>query len=430
MDKINFRAELAGKKKELLALAGMTGVYFFSYFQRIAIPGTIFNEIQTDLNLTAVAVTGLGAIYLYVYAGMQVFVGITSDASGGMKTLLFGSLFLVAGSVMFPLSSSVEMLYVSRVLTGFGGSFMYISAVREIETLFGPRLFPALMGPMLFMGYAGGIVATSPFERSVASFGWRYSLIAVAIFTAIIVIAGYFAFLPFMKRQKTEKTVSYKMLLEVIANRKSYSLLIVNMMNFPVYFVVQAILGKKFLQDFTGISSAGAGFFMLLMILTSGVIVFCSGPILNLTNQRRKPILLASACLLLAGTVVLLLGVKSGSPAWVFLTGYIMLAMAMGAGPAAATTMKELNNPGVAGFSVSFINTVCYAGVAVLANVAGVVLDSFADKAVRTSAGVLYPQEAYFALFCILVGVACAVLIFTLFVPETKQFENRIGRTS
>ena len=46
----------------LAAFAAMALVYFFSYFQRTAVPGTIFNELQTDLGLSAASVALLGSM--------------------------------------------------------------------------------------------------------------------------------------------------------------------------------------------------------------------------------------------------------------------------------------------------------------------------------------------------------------------------------
>jgi hypothetical protein len=47
----------------LLVVLGLTAVYFFAYFQRVAIPGTVFDELQTDLGIAAGQVALLGAIY-------------------------------------------------------------------------------------------------------------------------------------------------------------------------------------------------------------------------------------------------------------------------------------------------------------------------------------------------------------------------------
>ena len=61
------------KRRELIMLVGMTALYFISYFQRVAVPGTVFNELQVDFNASAVAITALGALFLYIYGFWQIF---------------------------------------------------------------------------------------------------------------------------------------------------------------------------------------------------------------------------------------------------------------------------------------------------------------------------------------------------------------------
>jgi hypothetical protein len=56
-------ASAAGRPRSaLVAFAAMASVYFFSYVQRTAIPGTIFDELQVDFSLAAASVAALGAL--------------------------------------------------------------------------------------------------------------------------------------------------------------------------------------------------------------------------------------------------------------------------------------------------------------------------------------------------------------------------------
>ena len=66
----------------VVAFAAMAVIYGLAYFQRTGIPGTIFDELQHDFGLSASAVTALGAVFIYVYAGMQLVVG---DGGGPLR---------------------------------------------------------------------------------------------------------------------------------------------------------------------------------------------------------------------------------------------------------------------------------------------------------------------------------------------------------
>ena len=117
--------------------------------------------------MSATAVTALGSVFVYVYAGMQLVAGIAADRYGGRRTLLLGSVVMCAGAIMFPCARSGTMLFASRALIGFGSSFVYLSIVKEVDTLFAARHFAGLLGLTLLASYAGNIAATLPFERAV-----------------------------------------------------------------------------------------------------------------------------------------------------------------------------------------------------------------------------------------------------------------------
>ena len=66
----------------LLILCG-TGLYFFANIQRVAVPGAIFDLLQSDLHLSAPGVTALGSVFMYVYALNQLLIGLFVSRYGG-----------------------------------------------------------------------------------------------------------------------------------------------------------------------------------------------------------------------------------------------------------------------------------------------------------------------------------------------------------
>ena len=52
------------KKWNKWLLYGAVVIYFFVNFQRSAIPGTIFNELQSDFSATAAQVTLISAVFM------------------------------------------------------------------------------------------------------------------------------------------------------------------------------------------------------------------------------------------------------------------------------------------------------------------------------------------------------------------------------
>jgi predicted MFS family arabinose efflux permease len=403
-----------------VAFAAMLVIYSLAYFQRTGIPGTVFDELQHEFGLSASAVTSLGAVFIYVYAGMQLVVGIAADRYGGRRTLLFGSTIMCAGAALFPCAHSTTLLFASRVLIGFGSSFVYLSIVKEVDTLFAARHFAGLLGLAMLASYTGNIAATLPFERAVHAFGWRDTLLAVACLSLVAVALAWVVLRRLNQVPVRRGRVPLRQVWDVLCNRRSRPLLMCGLINFPVGFVIQGVLGKKFLQDAVRLSSAEAASFVLVMACVCGTASACGGPALRLTGQRRKPVILAATGMILLSTVLMLVAVLTAAPGWVFLVGYVALALSAIGSPASSATMKEVNRPDAVAVTIAVLNTGVYVGVGLLGNAAGMILDAFGRHAEVAEARIVYPTAAYATLFACLAGLALvSTLVAVFLVPET-----------
>lgn len=283
-----------------LGFAAMVLLYMLSFFQRTSVPGTVFDEIQADCGLSASAVTALGALFVYVYGGMQIVVGLAVDRCGGRRMILLGGAAMAAGALLFPLGQARGTLIAARVLTGFGASFMYLCIVRETHDLFPARRFTRLMGAALFCGFAGGMAGTLPLQRVVAATGWRTALFSAGVVTALAVLLAWLCLrrIGHPAAAPAATPLSLRPLARVLCNRRSLPLLVSGLLNYPVFFVIQAMLGKKFLQDFAGLSPGTAAAVTLAMAGTSAVSVFVGGWASHSFGQRRKPCLVACGCVI------------------------------------------------------------------------------------------------------------------------------------
>jgi predicted MFS family arabinose efflux permease len=404
-----------------VALAAMLVIYGLAYFQRTGIPGTIFDQLQHDFQLSATAVTALGSIFVYVYASMQLVAGIAADNYGGRRVLLLGTTVMCVGAVVFPWCQSGTMLFASRALIGFGSSFVYLSIVKEVDTLFAPRHFAVLLGLTLFASYAGNIVATLPFERAVQAVGWRASLMTVGLVSWVALAVAWFLLRQLPPAHGGRARVPVRLVWEVLRNARSRGLLICGMINFPITFVIQGILGKKFLEDTVGLGSASAATFLLVMGAVCGVSAASGGPVLRLTGQRRKPVIVFGVGTILASTTLMLAAVLLDAPGWIYLVSYALLAMSIMGSPASLATMKEVNRPDAVAVTISVLNTAVYVGVGVVGNLAGLILDAFRGQTVVTETRIVYPTAAYATLFTCLTGLALVSLLTALFlIPETR----------
>ena len=99
------------RKRQLILISIGVFLYFLMNIQRVAVPGSVFDLLQEDLNVSAPYITALGAAFMYVYAICQLIIGIMVDKYSGNRVIAFGSVFFFLGSLMFPLSHNLLMLY-------------------------------------------------------------------------------------------------------------------------------------------------------------------------------------------------------------------------------------------------------------------------------------------------------------------------------
>ena len=404
-----------------VAFGAMAAVYFFSYFHRAAIPGTIFNELQADLRLNASSVVLMGAMFAWIYGGMQIVVGFLADRLGGTRMFLVGGVVMLAGAAWFPLASSTAALFTARAITGLGASFIYLSIVKELGRLFGSRYFTVWLGVLMAVGYCGGMAATLPFERVAAAFGWRHTLLAVAALILVALAISGLVLRHLGSGQRFDQPLPLTGLGEIIRQRRCWPLLASSLVSFPLLFVVQTLLGKKLLQDIGGLSSPLAAASILIMAAVSTTCIILGGVFPRRLGRRRKPWLVAGALMLLTATGFLLACALLRAPGWVFLLGYLLLATSSIASPSSATTMKELNRPEAVASAISVINGLAYIGSGLIGQAGGCILGRYRDAAAVTASGVEYPPAAYVALFCFLTALAGLNLFFVYLAPETRS---------
>ncbi|MCK9265421.1 MFS transporter [bacterium] len=408
------------KKNSFLTLIVLNSIYFFSYFHRVAVPGTIFNELQSSFSLSATAVAGLGALTILIYGTFQIFAGIISDRFGGFKTFLAGSILLSISSTLFSFAYTPAMLFITRGLVGFGASFIFISLVKILTNIYSPDDFPFFLSISIILGYLGGVVATYPLEKTISFMGWRNSFFIAGILCTIFSIIALQTFKKVQRSENLNRTFSFASFLQVIQNVSAIPVLISGSINFGIYFLLQSSLGKKFLQDSCNLTSEKASLFTFYMMVAITLSVFFSGHISRLLG-KRKPILTTATFITLLGSAIIFLNLTFKGSSQIFLISYILLATSAAVSPIFLTVMKELYPENVSATSTGFLNTICYIGISLMGYLAGVVLDLFKHVSIEISGVIIYPDAAYRIIFLGCVMLALISFLVSFSIKETGK---------
>jgi MFS family permease len=418
---INIEKENRNKSRLLLTACFIIFCffYFISYFHRVGIPGTIFNLLQTDFSASATQITMLGAVFLYIYAIMQVFAGILVDKLGAARIIFFGAAAMTIGSFGFAVAPNYPLLLSFRIIIALGSSLIYLSLVREIADIFSHKNFAIFVSVILIVGYAGGLTGTYPFERATEFMGWRNVILSLSIISAAVLGIFIYLLLTTLKRTTQSTSVSLSDISSAAGNVLTFPIYVAYFITFAVYFLVQSSIGKKLLEDCFAYPSDKAAGVTLVLVLASMTGSGISGFISRLINNRRKPLLIAGSILALSFSVLMILAIKGIAGKYVILPAYIMLGLSAVSIPAGTANIRELNIPRLTGTAIGLLNGGCYVTVAILITAAGSMIDLFGDYAVHTETSVKYPDNAYVAVLLMCTMVSIFSVLGSFLIRET-----------
>ena len=372
--------------------------YFVANFQRIAVPGAIFDVLEQELNVSAPQITAFGAIFMYIYAFTQLLNGVFVDRYGGYRVMLVGGIIMSLGCLIFPLSSNLLVLYFSRALLGLGGSMFYLSLIKELGNLFSEKDFGIALSIMLFIGYAGGIAANAPFVLAMKFVSWREILLIIAGIVIISVVA-YLLILPKLELRDINKSVKlrslpFRLVLHKKHNRNLFSFACCN---FGISYVIQTVIGKKFLEDFCVMTSGKAATVLSIMAIVAAVFNIVNATVCKMCHNNRVKFLKGASIItfmsLLIVCILIALDIKSMLIPFIFcvLAGNASLSSLL------VPVLHMTNTRMTSGTAVSILNFGFFMVVGFLGTITGYVLNIF--EPTRVGNTLVYNNNSYLLLF-------------------------------
>ncbi|MBR2345249.1 MAG: MFS transporter [Lentisphaeria bacterium] len=393
-------------------------IYAASYFQRTALPGTIYDTLGEDLHINAEQIAYISAAFIYAYSLPQLFAGILIDRYCGSRVVVFGGLIFIAGALTMPFCTTMPAIYISRAVTGLGASTMYLALVKETDRLFDRKDYALMIGIAYFVGYGGGLCGKLPFAALCNYYPWR----SVLLGAAVIALCFYLLFLickagvPMPPVPK--KSFSLTPLKKILLNPYSWLVYLCGTVNFSIYFTIQTVFGEKFLLDFTGMSvtqAAGVTFTMTLICMFT---MLNAKSFFKLSGERRKPLIACATGLCFFDALLMITGIFFRMPGWYFITVYCLFAVSAGSPPIFTMVMQEMNSKDSVTQSTSIGNLLGYLAVAVFAPIAGMILKNV--DGITASGVTVFSREAYLTVFSAATVVAATSFGVSWLIPETR----------
>ena len=386
-------------------------LYFLANLQRVAIPGAVFTLLQNDLHTTAQSIASLGASFMYIYAISQLFIGLLIARYGGFRVITFGAIIFFIGSIIFPLAHSMPVLYFSRILTGCGSASFYLAMISETKKIVSHKNFGIALSFVLLVGYLGGIVANAPIVICINNLGWRKVFFITALATTVLALL-FVVINNFAEKQQINKDVkiNFSLYKEVLLNKRNRYLFAFACINYGLYYVIQTVIGKKFLEDYCSMSVINSAVILsvmgMLYAFSGSIIAFISKITLNRRTVYLRIATLNTLFTFLGISLCIIFNIKTPViPCILFCT----IAFCASLSPLLVPLLHDINGEKNSAVSVSIMSCGFYIAVGLLGNFSGFCLD-------KLNFSEYFEHSAYFIIFafCSVIAVLASLNCFKI----------------
>ncbi len=402
---------------QLFLIIIATLLYLMANIQRVAVPGAIFDTLQQSLMTNASAITALGASFMYIYAASQLIVGLLVSKYGGFRVITCGALIFAVGGLIFPAADSIWILYLSRALVGLGSAAFYLGIIQETKNTVSQNNFGIALSIILFIGYFGGIIANAPLVIGVNKIGWRNVFFVVGVLALVLTIMFILLKL-FIPKPQTNKNIklSFDIYKSVLSKKENLILYGFGCLNYGIYYLLQTVIGKKFLEDFCGMKLIYAAIILSVM----GALYAIAGPVLaslcKMFLNRRTIFLKIAALNTFASIIIIILclifNIKTPLISILFCTMSFFACLS----PLLIPLIHDINGQKDSSVAVCIMTSCFYFVVAILGNITGHVLNFFKPSVIN---GInVYSNPAYLVIFFIMLALS---LVSTLCVFKMKE---------
>ena len=172
------RHRLGGRRAWIVWSAAIS-VYILAVFHRtsLGVAGLVAAE-RFDISSTELATFTM--VQLFVYAAMQIPVGVMLDRFGAKKLLVTGVILMTGGQFAFAFASTFGAGVAARVFVGMGDAMIFICVIQLVALWFPPARTAMVTQMTGLVGQVGAVAATAPLSAALNHVGWTRSFATAA----------------------------------------------------------------------------------------------------------------------------------------------------------------------------------------------------------------------------------------------------------
>jgi MFS family permease len=398
-------------------IAWAIGSLFFLYgFMLRVSPSVMVDELMREFQVSALVLGNLSAIYFYVYAAVQIPIGIMMDRIGPRVLMSVASLLCALGCVLFASAESIWLAYVGRFFIGLGSAFSWVGVLTIIATSLPARNFAGFTGGGQLAGTSGAILGQAPLALVIEMAGWRFGLYGLGLLGVLLATGLWLTVQP-VRRDAVSSVPLRQSFRTAASNPQTWLFALIGMSLTGPVLAFAGLWGVPWFAAVKDMPRSEAA--PLLSTVFVGWLI--GAPLMGWLSDKlqRRVLLLVCGTLISTLTIVGVLYVPDLSvrtiAALLFVGGIggsvMILTFAAG---------RDHNPEYARGAALGIINTCVVASGALLQPLIGALLDLFWDGTVQNGIRVYSAQAYQQAMLCIPVG-ALAGFLLTFFVSDARD---------
>lgn len=347
------------------------GVSFvlFQFFLQLS-SGVVIGAIMDQQHLTALTTGWLSAAFYIVYTVMQIPVGLFFDNKNSRYLLAQNALICSTGCLVFAASNNLWLLFIGRMLIGYGASFAFVGLSHLLRLHFPNKQFGFMIGLSETLGFIATAIGIMSMGSLIGKIGWQYFIVSAGII-------GYFIAFACWKGLPNDKTwvytrSYYRQIIGILREIKIWINGLFVGLCFAVVTVFGALWAVPFLQSklLCDLNQAS----MLTAIFFIGTALSC--PLFGYldTEFASRKLLILFSCLVTALLLLILLYWPTHNSLYIGLLLF-SIGLSCGAYLLAYTIANELAHPSSRSTCAGFTNTLALITTPILQPLIGYWLD-------------------------------------------------------
>lgn len=398
--------------------------YCYEYLLRVS-PSVMNAELMQHYRINDFQLGSLTAYYYYIYAPMQLPVGLLVDRYGPKRLMIGACLSCAIGAYLFVCSDILVIAKIGRFLVGLGSSFAFVG-VLKLATLFLPRNhFAIVSGTTMALGQLGAMLGDVLLTAMIKYDGWQQASIHAAVFGLLLTFALAATFHFSNKHITVEEGLasdapSTKDVIcrfyELTRNLDLWKTSAIGCLLWVPIVVFAEYLGIDFLKEAYGLSSEQAAIAnsMVFVGMASG------GPLVttlsNKCQSRLKPIKIGSLISAICMSLVLY---NTSMPIVMLYVCLYLTGLSTSTQVIVFPMSEELSSKQSAGTAMAITNMMVMVSGIIFQPLTGYLLNLTSDASVTQHT----TGDFQFAFAYIPVTILMTIVV-TLFTKETYQKQS------